>query len=139
MAMREFHFDARNNVDWSQPFLIVDHDAVLDMDVPHDFGGESLRLQLKGPIANHVTPGPIVNHVIPNAVALELSTSNGMIAIGSDPKAGAFSINVPAGALNTLVPGVYAGDLLDFGANGSITTLLVMRLEVRQGQTVPTP
>jgi hypothetical protein len=130
MAMREFHFDARNNVDWNQPFVIEDFDRVLQQLRPHDFGGEALRLELKG---------PIVNRVIPNAVALDASTANGRIVIGGDPTAGAFTIAIPAIALNTLVPGVYCGDVLDFGANGSITPLLVVRLTVHQGETAPTP
>jgi hypothetical protein len=60
-------------------------------------------------------------------------------AIASDATSGMFMIAIPASAMAGLVAGVYLGDLLNFGANGSITTLFVVRLEVRQGQTTPTP
>jgi hypothetical protein len=96
MALRQLSFDVRSNCDWNQSFTIIDYNAVLGQDVPHDFGGESLRAQFR----------PIVNGVIENTVALDLSTANGMLAIGDDPTAGQFSIAIPASAMVGLGTGI---------------------------------
>jgi hypothetical protein len=48
-------------------------------------------------------------------------------------------IAIPASAMAGLVSSMYLGDVLSFGQAGTITTLFVVRLEVRQGETVPRP
>jgi len=129
-TVTELHFEIRTNADWMQPFTIYDYDAALNQRTLHDFGGESLRMQVKGPIANRV---------IPTAVSLDLSTTNGLLMVGNDPTQGKFSINL-SGAnpqLNAMAQGEYVGDMLIFGANGSITPLFIARVRVHLGETVP--
>ncbi len=116
----------RNNADWVQPFQISDFDRATNARTPHDLTGAQMRMQIKAPPLS-----------ASEAVVLDASTENGMIMIASDAASGEFTLTVSAQHMRTIPAGVYAGDMLIFGADGSVKTAFTISLEVDEGATEP--
>ena len=128
----------RNNDDWLQPFVAQDYNPNTNQHAIHDLTGAQLRMQLK--LVTFPVPPLRTPPVISTTPALDLQTENGFIVVASLPASGQFNIVVPAVTVSaSLAGGVYVGDMLVFGPDGSVKTLFTLELEVEQGDTVPTP
>jgi hypothetical protein len=123
----ELHFYVRNNVDWNQPIQVNDYDTTTNTTAPHDLTGATLRMEVEVSPPGSAPP------------VLDLSTASGGGLVITNASGGQIEIAVPATQINTVPGGCYVGDMLIFGADGSVTLAFIARIEVRAGETDPNP
>ena len=113
----------RNNVDWTDEFLLYDYNQATNTRTLHNLSGTKIKMELVGESSAH----PI----------LVLSTTANTIIVPS--AGGEMIVQVPAAVMWNLIAGTYDADCLLFGPDGSVKLAFVLQLQIIQGDTPPTP